>query len=1729
MKNLKPVALGTGAFLYSFLSLSVALADDTEIYIPKAVPADQYVRPNILFILDSSGSMGSEVAGTKPKQTRNQVLKTVVNDLIDQIKVKEDVNVGFMRYDGNDGGYVISPLQRLTNTNATTMKTVVNNIPASGNTPLLETYYESYLYMSGKNRKWGDKSVASSLSGEKYILPISHSCQKSHIIYVTDGEPTQDTSSNSTVKTLVTGKNTLYPASSCGSGQGACLPHLAEYMANQDLVPTPTPFDDPTNRKQTVTSHFIGFTVDLPLLKNAASAGGGSYYTSNNVSGLTDALKAIIVDITADNTSFAAPSVAVSAFNNFGYRNDLYYALFKPQEGARWPGNVKRYKLGEDANGYPLIVDKGGNAAIDDSTGFFSSSSSSFWSTADGADVAKGGVAAQLLTPDTRKLFTWSAADRTPTAAAGVAGSSALDVATNRILDGNSSITQTMLGAGSSTDRTTYINWARGKNTDGTPRLAVGDVLHNEPKLVAYVTDENLARVNNSQKPLADPDYQVSPEKLYMFFGSNEGFIHAINPIDGTEKFAFMPKELLSNPGDYLKNAKGSDNKRYGIDGQINLWTEYNPAANDSRTISKAYLYAGMRRGGSNYYAMDVTNIDAPALKWIIKGPKQTSTTSALGVVTISNDASVATPGYEKLGQTFSAPKLADIKVTSGGTTTKKKVLIFTGGYDLDQDILGANTPKDDDLGNALFIADAETGKLIWSASKTGADLNLATMTNSMPATPTIVDIDGDGAADMIYASDLRGQIFRFDINAAYTGSNALASGIRLANLGGVTAENNRRFFSSPDVALIRERGGKSYLTIAIGSGHRESPLNTDTNDRFYVVRDSNVISKPIDTVATPYVAVTESDLVDVSSVDLTSAEAIQIQADIQALETQMTSLNNSVSTAQENFISYKAGIGHTTQATSALQATSDANDKQRQIDELLASDPYLLERAPNTKQQSILQDSLTLARSVLAGVEQARIDAQALADSTDAPTLTTAAANAAAALTSATTDYDAAKLFSDNQATIAAHEDDIADATEASAAAAAVGFAEAEAAKIATDAALATAQADAAAALAGRDTAVLALAAADADVVTKQTVLVEATTAHATAEGIASAALATKSTADTYLITATNNAATAQSDFDSASAILTTAQADLDADILANGPPGDAGLISARDSAQADINAKQITLDSATNALSTAQNDVDNAAASLLTANQDTATKLAAKDQANTEVIAATAAAANALTNKNAADSTLASTTTVVATKTADQTAAATALATATTARDSTAAAAVSARAIADSTASAAAASGAITATKLTAKNDAQAAKTAADLALATGTADDAAALALTTQRDRMAAEYETLINLQATIDNAYAAILAKEAEIVAGSAANNDVTALEAELATLRTGYAASASVAKRAELNAGTPTLAVTQLNAVNAALSTGNAAAIAAALNTALTTLETSFGAPSMPPSNATTVLIARDEASKSATLLATANNEASTAELITNLQNQKAALLASAAGYQAQADALAAGLYDPASGLLTADQVTAANATGHYSNPLTTFDAYQYLSDLALAVANDLVTGIPALRTQINNKYNQLTPGNSYTPNQALLAASKGFYLRLPKGEKVLSTSISYRGGVLFSTFSPRGATTSICGSDVGRGRTYAISLTDASAIFATMVNGVETPVRYVEMKRSGIPPTPSIILGDNGPTFLTGTEVLNNDGNGGAGLFCREGIDICRAGDSAKATYWREN
>lgn len=971
--QIKPLLLAIASCLYFSTSLKVALADDTEIYVPKQVPADQQVRPNILLILDTSGSMTSTVSGTKQ---RIQVLREVVHNLVHDLKDK-NVNLGFMRFHGSDGGAVTKAVEQLTPSNAETfLDKIDSTIKAGGNTPMSETYYEAYLYLAGKKPHWGKHGTAqrngtdtnalvnsnatctsSSQCNWQYKSPISHSCQKTHIVYITDGAPVSDNSSNKQIRELLekdspqgNPTNPVWKKSTCKTGNGECLPHLAEYMYNQDIAAEngyPKKFSDPTNRKQNVTSHFVGFALDLDLLVKAAEAGGGHYFTSNTASGLADALQSIVVDITASNTTFVAPSVAVTSYNNFGFRDELYYALFRPAEGTNWLGNLKKYKLKtRNSNGdpiTPIVVDRNGTQAIDPDTGFFKSNSSSFWhESVDGDDVGKGGFAANL-TSNNRKIYTWFGEDKQP----GDAGSpSSLKVlANNGVLNSDttqqSNISNSMLGVTSATSRTATFNWILGKNPDGSGnRLAIGDILHNEPRLVAYTTDEDIERAATSN----------SKEEVIIFIGTNEGFIHAVDAKSGKEKFAFLPKELLHIPNKYRVNDKGYNNKAYGMDGYFTTLTEYGDRhpTNDTRTATKVNLYAGMRRGGSNYYALDVSNLDDPKLKWVIKGAyKDNYRDEIYADATEDNYENIyrptensadsklkPTPGFERLGLTYSAAKTGKLKVSG----QVKDVLVFTGGYDVKQDIVGENLPKNDEVGNAIYIVDAESGALLWRASgdngaaqSTPSDtktFTLSSMTNSIPASPTLIDTNSDGLINVIYAADVRGQIFRFNIPE---GNINNINGYLFAKLGGNDAANNRRFFNSPDVAMINDRGQAPYFTVSIGSGFRENPLNEQTDDRFYMIRDPYVYHFP--PASTPPATITESDLTDVSILESGTADANQVYEQIDLYQAQIDQLEATLLNKEQDYKYAQQSSGYTEKYNAYLNKIEQAQSLQRDID----------------------------------------------------------------------------------------------------------------------------------------------------------------------------------------------------------------------------------------------------------------------------------------------------------------------------------------------------------------------------------------------------------------------------------------------------------------------------------------------------------------------------------------------------------------------------------------------------------------------------------------------------------------------------------------------------------------------------------------------------------------------------------------------------------------------------
>ena len=499
-----------------------------------------------------------------------------------------------------------------------------------------------------------------------------------------------------------------------------------------------------------------------------------------------------------------APAVTINTFNRLSHRDELYFALFEPDDSPRWKGNLKRYKL-DSTSGTPVIVDKQGDPAVDSVSGYFKAGARSWWSSSDdGQDITKGGFAGELGT--SRNLYTYTGSTST------------LSNTSNHLKESNTSLTNAMLNivseqAGDPNFRSDMLSWINGidvfdeddDNSTSDARMYVGDPLHSRPALITYGS-------TNSIPPAPD---------TVAYFGTNEGFIHAIDVDDGSEIFSFMPQELLPNIKKLLANQGSPADHEYGMDGTITSWVHDTNADNNisSSDGDHVYIYSGMRRGGNSYYALDVTSRTNPKLLWSITG---------------------GTPDFLELGQTWSRPNKT--KVNIGGTV--KDVLIFSGGYDENQD--GVNTPQDDNIGRALYIVDANTGaRLWWAGPDSSADLEVSDLLNSMPAAPTVIDLNLDGIADHVYIGDLGGRVWRFDFHNG-NNVNSFGSATLLATLGDTDSnsandiENNRRFYHSPTVSL-KDPLASQTLYVALGSGYHAHPLSQDAHDRYYVLEDTDV------------------------------------------------------------------------------------------------------------------------------------------------------------------------------------------------------------------------------------------------------------------------------------------------------------------------------------------------------------------------------------------------------------------------------------------------------------------------------------------------------------------------------------------------------------------------------------------------------------------------------------------------------------------------------------------------------------------------------------------------------------------------------------------------------------------------------------------------------------------------------------------------------------------------
>jgi hypothetical protein len=406
------------------------------------------------------------------------------------------------------------------------------------------------------------------------------------------------------------------------------LDDVAYYLYSNDIVD----YQDGFQNVMTYTIGFMGDHLSNLYLTNTSNNGNGNlnlydtthedygkyHYEAQHPNQLSSVLLAAIKDILSATSSFTAPVVPVTRTTS---GNRIYMAFFKPNENNFWEGNVTTFGISDNNE----IIDKNGNAATWPN-GAIREDAEPYWETKNWADPSESNYVHNA----SRDIYTY------------IGFTPDLIASSNKFADDNINLTAAMLGNPTNT-AAEIINFVRGadvfdEDADGNitenRSVITGDVLHSEPLVIQY----NFA--DNSSKTM-------------VYFGANDGMLHAVLDITdpnvnndndetnfGTEAWAFIPPDQLHRLKDMVE---GTDHQYY-VDSSPKAYFHDvdEDGIVDSSRGDKVILVCGERKGGTSYFALDITDPISPRYLWRID--RSNSTTGILELdpmsITINNGGS---------------------------------------------------------------------------------------------------------------------------------------------------------------------------------------------------------------------------------------------------------------------------------------------------------------------------------------------------------------------------------------------------------------------------------------------------------------------------------------------------------------------------------------------------------------------------------------------------------------------------------------------------------------------------------------------------------------------------------------------------------------------------------------------------------------------------------------------------------------------------------------------------------------------------------------------------------------------------------------------------------------------------------------------------------------------------------------------------------------------------------
>lgn len=430
------------------------------------------------------------------------------------------------------------------------------------------------------------------------------------------------------------------------------------------------------------------------------------------------------------------PPLALTGFNLSTGNQKAFQAWFDPNS---WAGDLSAYPVGTD--GRTSLASKlwSAKAVFESKQACYASDPGSLSYYDSGRKiVTRGGVTLANI------AFRWASLSASEQASIGDATNGPKILGYVRG-DRSNEKYQAVIGGDGTVDSECGVK-APGVGLFRARNGILGDILHGRPVFVGappadYLFDNYQAfKTANAARP----------QRVYA--GGNDGMLHSFDVATGEEVWAYVPSMLIGN----LKSLSVDPYlHKYFVDGgvtagDVNIGSSGTPAW---RTV----IVGGLGAGGKGLFGLDVTDATA--------ADENAAKTKILWEITSSS------AGFADLGYTYGDPVIARLN-------TGQWAAIVGNGY------LNSNT------GHAvLYLIDIATGALI-KALDTGS--GTIASPNGL-SSPIAVDTNFDGKIDRIYAGDIDGKMWKFDVGAA-TASSWTAPAAPLYDTG-------KAIIGAPDVA----------------------------------------------------------------------------------------------------------------------------------------------------------------------------------------------------------------------------------------------------------------------------------------------------------------------------------------------------------------------------------------------------------------------------------------------------------------------------------------------------------------------------------------------------------------------------------------------------------------------------------------------------------------------------------------------------------------------------------------------------------------------------------------------------------------------------------------------------------------------------------------------------------------------------------------------------------------